>query len=681
MHTDGNKKIVSISFVLIILIIMVIIIPFVLIYEDEENINTSSLYLNQYNNTIDTIESFTIHDDIEKHSAFLSINSDKNNITIRSLQIYQNFTYNDDNNDTLCQNKYECSIACIGGNIPDVVRSIKNITMEKDSNCTGSYKLRLFKTQFVNNTITKGWLSSLKNISIELLTIAKTDLKELGSASFSGIPFNKSLLNLSLVETKICHLNKQSFDGSLLSSFAFEFSALGQSVDVEEDLLNDTAQYIEYISFNYALNNVESLKNLSGKASSFSKLQALNLSYNSLTMIPNTLFLNSPNLISLNLSYCGIQEINDNTFNNLRKLQLLDISNNDLETLKESLFFTLNNLLTLNIENNSLKCDCDLEWIKNFLNNQKSQNLPKCRYNSTWKGINEFEFCPESIFSTYSDELVPTLPSTEGKNSTEYIFLTIQCKNLKDCSSDDEMVTKNSIKEAVFKKRNINYVISETENGSSYIIRLKGDLQSTDYLIWTNTNDENDYGCVYELDDDDITMNLAFDTTYTICIASNDSTDSFSVIVEDCSALKTLPPWSERTLLYKNQELVLISSIIFSFIFTIILTVVVTYFIIKNKPQLIRSKKRVVEIGKEGHSDVSGIYSLNTCTDLPDRKPSALSLSTTLEGYLTPKMCTGKILHAVYEGMDYVRTAVENKYNDVYEAPPLPPNHPSERKK
>ncbi|XP_076266210.1 uncharacterized protein LOC143199936 isoform X1 [Rhynchophorus ferrugineus] len=579
-----------------------------------------------------------------------------------------------------------CKIECTGGNLDQVIEDINNVA-STITDCFSLYAIDLSQTIFESNTINKGWLQKL-TIMPNSLRVAVTDLKELGDEAFSGHPFNNNPIDLVLMETKIEYLRRNSFVGSSLASFTFDMYTLVSGLEIEDDVFNSTDYSIQYISFTYSLNNVKAVRSLMGRYSYFTKLEALYLRYNSLVVLENNLFSNAPNLLALYLSYSGVREINEETFNGLDILQLLDISSNNLKTLPRKAFDTFSISTRVNGKSNPWECDCELVWFKQFLLNRNSEFWPECRVDYSWEDMETYEFCPDfsSTLPSSTIRSSTVLPSTsKPSDSRDYIIRAIVCQNSENIDNNSDASRLDSsrklVQQAILKRRNINYVITRIETNSfQYSMNLSGDLKTTDSFVWMNVDNASDYGCVYDITGT-IQMTLSPKSTYTLCVAANEHDEDVSLVIEDCTALSTPSEWPEQTWLNNKQKTLFIGITVTTFLIGILISIIVTYYINKNLSKMFRRKKQTKKMRDDFINTLPRPKETTESNRYSDRKSSDQSLTTNVDGYLTPVLKEGWLYSTRYEEMDYVKRIMEKKYSKVYEAPPLPPNHPSEMKR
>ena len=74
------------------------------------------------------------------------------------------------------------------------------------------------------------------------------------------------------------------------------------------------------------------------------------------------------NILTLNLSHNNISEIVIDSTQSLRNIKNLDLSYNRLKHLPK-IFTTLKGLTNLWLRNNHFVCDCDTQWLKNWMEN------------------------------------------------------------------------------------------------------------------------------------------------------------------------------------------------------------------------------------------------------------------------------------------------------------------------
>ncbi|XP_050305068.1 uncharacterized protein LOC126742467 [Anthonomus grandis grandis] len=475
------------------------------------------------------------------------------------------------------------------------------------------------------------------------------------------------------------------FMGSSIGSFEVDFDSMYDGIVLEENLFGYKPSAVYSITLKNCLVDTAVLKNLTGKGVLLSGLTRLDLSYNLLLTLDSGIFSKTPKLQQLYLISSGINTIELGTFDGLSDLIMLYLTNNNLKTLPNGLFNDLTAILSFFIDGNPWNCECNMQWFKDFLGKLPPLDYKRCRDGSGWVNMDDVEFCPDNSTSIIATSSTGKSTSTEAiQTSTihvptnDFIFEKIICRNL--LMYNDEINHSTLWLESTFKRRNIKYLFSEITNPSIFILNLDAKLTSNDFFIWTNVQNRSDYGCVFNISSI-ITMNLRYDETYTLCFLSNDTTDPYALIAEDCTAVKTPPDWSHRPWLLNSQKIIVIVIALLTTLASIVISSVIVYFLIKYNPELLKGNKRVLIVKR-------GSYSPNVLVMPNEKKQRHISLCTDNEGYLAPKLKPHwKTPDKKYmdfdnfsDGSVFLDNEDKGLEREIYEPPPVPPNHPMKRR-
>jgi len=142
-------------------------------------------------------------------------------------------------------------------------------------------------------------------------------------------------------------------------------------------------------------------------------LQVLFLSNNSgLQMPTDRHFINSLSLKKLEISKCNISLVSVETFANVTALERLDLSYNSLRNLDISILKTLPKLSTLYLYGNPLHCDCQLQKVWRWCQENNIQTayegmVPECdtpsEVEGIWWGVLEKGQCLQGNIHYYGD--------------------------------------------------------------------------------------------------------------------------------------------------------------------------------------------------------------------------------------------------------------------------------------
>ncbi|KAJ8910442.1 hypothetical protein NQ315_016987 [Exocentrus adspersus] len=617
-----------------------------------------------------------------------------------SFDTETNFCFLEDQADCIiaCQNTVDVNISALINKLNLGDCSIQNI------------KLILYDVYFTNHTMNHGWLNGTSP-DIQELTIHSPLLMEINEGAFSGKPF-ESLQTLVIADTRIKYLRKYVFKDTKLQTFEFRCNVAG-NIYIEFNALEYIANYLSTLQFNQCIDDFVAVTNITGTGTAmFNKLTSIDISYNTFTNIASYAFVNTPQLISLYLISNNINCIDVKAFEGIgNSLQLLSLRSNKLRTLQEGVFDGFTRGGQIDIYGNPWDCDCDLAWFKEYYirNIQRyflNGSIPFiCR---TFKDYSEVQFCPstskrpEMVTTTTTTNEIETMTPT--KTSTVVIattqspedFIYLDCTDI-TTYPDISLEGLNRIYTHKVQVRNgtIVYNFYQIEGTPDFEIKILNNVGS-EYLLWINTKNSSDYGCVTNVQDTVILSNLHYGYTYTICLLKETAD---TVTPFDCTALTVPLEWNNCPWLLNKHMPLVIGGLIGIILAIIIVTSTVMFYTIRQNPKLIRGNKRVVIVrNKSADALVMPNY---------DRQPYIPpSIYTNSEGYLTPR---NKLYEKVHERRIRPLNSITEKFyqdlhgstsrqprsnytgflhrrsagSEVYEAPPvappLPPNHPSDK--
>ncbi|XP_072381148.1 uncharacterized protein [Diabrotica undecimpunctata] len=620
-----------------------------------------------------------------------------------------------------------CAISCDGVTVQDILKSDVDI-------CGGRNVILILKSLSIpNGKLEEGWLNDFP-LPIKSLQISES-VDELGERVFSGVPFQK-LSILILDNTNLSNLKKNTLEGSKLVRMEFRFIDT-RTVDFEWGFLQPVATTLKILQIQRCYLEPEDIVNLTGTGTTL-QIVELDMMYNSIEYLKNNSFIDIPRVSQLYLTDCNIKYMEKNTFNGIgQALSLLSINKNSLSTLPKGIFrgfqATSSNFGLYDISNNPWICDCDLLWLKYFYITHKGVyfgggKIPFLCY--TDEGAQDYtkvDFCPNKTTTTSSTTLSTLKPTTEtvitpeptrltsgyhssstGSETSSEIITTGKLTTptpleststmsviFSDPTTDVTAVTEaqttkpteyisiacDDCTKKMYKSSNINRIYSHTlsvRNGSitydfyelegtpNYEITLHNSVDD-DYMIWFNVDQHDERGCEYNIKEVVNLQKLSFNKKYIICLlGKNDST----VSPFDCTSLFVPPEWSEKAWIFNKDKVLLIVMYVITLVIIVAITVLIVYCIIKRHPKLIKSNKKLTEEEDVIFNNNHGVPSVN-------------SLYSASDGYLSPRILTRRwssrklstISEKDYEGSF---NAVYNvSEGHLYEAPPLPPNHPS----
>ncbi|KAJ8951047.1 hypothetical protein NQ314_007747 [Rhamnusium bicolor] len=562
-------------------------------------------------------------------------------------------------------------------------------------------KLNLQEVDFNNNTIVQGWLKDLSR-DVEELTIASSFLQEIGESAFAGKPF-VYLNELVITDSRIRVLRKHAFINSKLQTF--EFRCSNRRITIEHNALEPISNYLTILQLSQCIDDFQAVRNITGTgASTFNKLVEIDLRFNTFNNILNRSFIGAPQLISLYLSENNINSIELEAFRGIQSsLQLLSLRNNRLSTLLEGVFNGFTRGGRIDIGGNPWNCDCDLLWLKYFYikNLELYFGNGTIPFTCTVGNYDVVEFCPVSS-TTIHDNATNNNTITEATNITTttgtttenpYSYVYLQCSNVADFQ-DISLEGMNRIFSHSVSVRNstILYNFFQIEGTPYFELKVMNNV-GTDYLIWINSRNTSDYGCVHDIQESVQLKNLQYGMTYTICLLKEEAD---TVAPFDCTSLTVPLEWKNNAWILNKHIPFVIGGVIGIALAIILLTSLIMFYTIRQNPKLIKGNKRVV-IVRNKSADALVMPNYERQQYLPP------SIYTNSEGYLTPR---NKMYDKINERrFRHLNTITEKFYNDiqatssrnlgscsssvhrrsvgsvVYEPPPLPPNHPSEKLK
>ncbi|XP_028129486.2 uncharacterized protein LOC114325584 [Diabrotica virgifera virgifera] len=620
-----------------------------------------------------------------------------------------------------------CAITCDGATVQDILKSDVD-------NCGGRNVILTLKGLSIpNGKLEEGWLNGFP-LSVTSLQISES-VDDLGDRVFSGVPF-QILSVLILDNTNLSQLKKNILEGSKLKRMEFRFIDTRQ-VDFEWGLLQPVASSLEILQIQRCYLEAEDIINLTGTGTTL-QIVELDMMYNSIEYLKSNSFIDIPRVVQLYLTDCNIKYVEKDAFSGIgHALNLFSINKNSLSTLPKGIFSgfqaTSSNFGIYDISDNPWICDCDLLWLKEFYITHKGiyfggGQIPfLCHTDEGAQDYTKVDFCPSKTTTTTSTTLTTSTTSTTLKPTTQKV-ITPQPTRLTSTKTSNEITTekltslpskststisvtfsnpttdKTTTTQAqpvdpteyisitcddctrkMYKSSTINRIYSHTlsvRNGSitydfyelegtpNYEITLHNSVDN-EYMIWFNVDQHDERGCEYNIKEVVNLQRLSFSQRYILCLLrKNEST----VSPFDCTSLVVPPEWSEKTWIFNKDKVLLIVMYVITLVIIVTITVLIVYCIIKRHPKLIKSNKKLTE-------EEDGIFNSNQSF------PSVNSLYSTSNGYLSPRILTRRwssrklstISEKDYEGsFNAVYNVTEGH---LYEAPPLPPNHPSRWRK
>ncbi|KAJ0055392.1 hypothetical protein NL108_016880 [Boleophthalmus pectinirostris] len=204
------------------------------------------------------------------------------------------------------------------------------------------------------------------------LFITGNQISRIGPESFIGL---ENVTTLSLSNNRISEVESQTFS-SLRSLRSLDLSN-NQLAVIHPEAFTVQNQSLRELNLSRALYNHSSVMDLatSLRWSSLGALQVLDLSHNSLILLPARIFSHLTNLRRLQLSNNSLVAIHNSTFQGLEKLEELDLSLNALKTVPEEGIWELDNIpgTMLVLGDNPFMCKCGIEPFTLWVNRSQAR--------------------------------------------------------------------------------------------------------------------------------------------------------------------------------------------------------------------------------------------------------------------------------------------------------------------
>lgn len=412
----------------------------------------------------------------------------------------------------------------------------------------------------------------------------------------------------------------------------------------------------------------------------------MDLSGNNFQVITNYGFARAPNLLSLYLQNNQIYKIESFAFYGVNSLQILNLSNNLLTTLTKGTFDDLTDMHNgIYLDGNEWICDCSLEWLQYYLLESDTINT----YSTPICNDTELEDIDFNCLET-------TTPSLEFSNTTagsggpSWNYVNITCRNLQFAPLIVNANVKRTYMETFSLRNNsLFFEFFEVHLGTPAIeIKISGD-PSRSYLVWQNSKDRSDYGCVTNILNTIVMKHLTRNTIYTACLIFKNETMTSPY---DCLGFLVPQVWEDRTWLTNKVIKPLIGLIAFSILFVAVISGFAVFSCVRRNPKLIAGNKRVIIVknkdvdaiilpqgnSKKHSKDDSGYLTPNNPeVILNRRKKSSRSMSESSiisnTSYVNPENLDSNNICATANCNNNFTTPV---IEHIYEKPPLPSNHP-----
>lgn len=204
------------------------------------------------------------------------------------------------------------------------------------------------------------------------LFITGNQIHRLGPDSFVGL---ENVTTLSLSNNRISEVESQTF--SKLRSLRFLDLSNNQLAVIHPEAFTVPNQSLRELNLSRALYNHSSVTDLatSLRWSSLGALRVLDLSHNSLILLPGRIFSHLPDLRRLQLCNNSLVAIHNSTFQGLERLEELDLSLNALKTVSEEGIRELESIpgAALVLGDNPFVCKCGIEPFTSWVNKSQAR--------------------------------------------------------------------------------------------------------------------------------------------------------------------------------------------------------------------------------------------------------------------------------------------------------------------
>ncbi|KAF5269731.1 hypothetical protein FQA39_LY08654 [Lamprigera yunnana] len=530
-----------------------------------------------------------------------------------------------------------CNNTTCSNIIEDEFRVSDHINKAVQVTCSNA-SITISSSVFKNHILEANWLSAVnESIKIHELTLDGCELSEISSKAFADHPFT-FLSILTIVNSNLKVIKREIFDGmNNLNTFAFRSNEYKYELIIEEKAFESVSNTLAVLQMNRFLISEQSLVNLSGERGAYmSLLVKLDLSYNYIKKIPNGAFQKASQIQSLYLRSCGIVEVDEKAFCGSTTVQALYLDENDIETLKPLTFKALTNLndYGLYLNGNNWQCNCDLQWLKDYYLNEKFINREISLLCSRESEFHEIDFCETTGPTTFE------MTSTSGLENSH---MTVKCEvrdtvpffgaNV-DAVHTVELIIKNSnvileFQELQFEPLLVKIIISN----------VTSDSLRNYFLLWFNSNNKTEYGCITPLENNTLIANLNYASSYAFTLVKEGETD---ISPKASFGFTTSPEWNRRAWILNNDKALVLTVTIICTIFFGCLIVIGTLLCFRRHHKETNNDNSVKLREKEYN------YVSEVCTNNEHDKPAYWEpyITESNQGYLTPK-------HYNYESVKY----------------------------
>ncbi|KAK4875384.1 hypothetical protein RN001_011806 [Aquatica leii] len=519
-----------------------------------------------------------------------------------------------------CQN-----VLCSGIDGENRIADCINLEVQKECDCI---TLDISNSAFENDTLRQNWLSTLKpTINVRELTLKDCKLNKIEAGAFSNRPFTYMRI-LFIINSGLKMIKQDIFEGvSGLTSFSFISFMNSYELMVEDEVFDKVGLSLAIVEINRFKISEKTLISLFGaKGALLPSLKLLHLGYNNIKKIPEYAFMNAFQLESITLESTGIEEVDEKAFWNNSVVTKLNLANNSIETLGPLTFKNLQSLKPSNLylNGNYWSCTCSLQWLKDMYltNNTINKDIPlECSNDLSFE---DSDFCSTTEVTTDSQTTTNVAP----------VYTTLECRIMNSSSSYVPTAGRIHIVELLIKNEVVTLEFQELESETLQVNIIVSNIATDDlrnyFLLWFNSINMSDYGCITPLYNTQLLTDLNWATTYSFSLVKENDTE---ISPKASFGFTTSPEWSQRVWI-SNSKKTLVLSLTTCFMIVIgCLTAIITFFCLRPHREEPVNSNDLNGLPKDSYGYV------DNASTKEYEKPAYWEpyVITSTQGYLTPK--------------------------------------------
>ncbi|KAK4875385.1 hypothetical protein RN001_011807 [Aquatica leii] len=519
--------------------------------------------------------------------------------------------------------------------------------------------LYISNSEFENYTLRQNWLSTLKpSITVKKLTLNNCKLDEIEAGAFSNHPFT-NMRGLYIMNSGLRIIKKDIFEGiDGLTTFGFISNVNSYELSVEEHVFDKVGRLLTTVEINRFTISEKTLINLFGpNGTHLPSLEIVELRYNNIEKIPENAFKNAFKLKSIYLDSNGIKEIDEKAFWKNTVTERLQLANNSIETLSPFTFKNLQSLKAshLYLNGNYWSCTCSLQWLKDMYltNNIINKDIPlECSNGSSFE---DFDFCSTTEVTTDSQTTTNIAP----------VYTTLECRVMNSSVPNVPSSGRIHVVELFIKNKFVTLKFQELEfeqlQVKIIVSNITSDALRNYFLVWFNSINMSDYGCITPINNNTLLSDLNWATTYSFSLVNENETE---ISPKASFGFTTSPEWSQRVWISHSKKTYVLSLTACFMVVIGCLTAIFTFFCSRSL------RDQPVKLNNlDGAPKDSYGYVENASTEEYE-KPTYWEpyVTTSAQGYLTPKhnkydKDKPTLSQSISEWNMYSTSAIYDEYN------------------